>query len=305
VTSQVLSEYLDSIKANLRLDLVSENEVVDELKSHLEDEFDDMIEAGFSENEAAEACVKLLGSSKLIANQMHEAHSQGTWKQALLASIPHMLFATLFALNWWQGIGWVTVTLVIVLGIAIIGWLHNKPMWLFPWLGYSMAPVLAAGLLLLYLPKVWSWITILIYIPLALWLIFSVTIQTLKRDWLCSALMMLPLPIVIGWLLAVEQDNNTFQLSTVYIRQFAPLIALSFLALAGVAAAFVRMSKRSLKTTLLVTSQLILLILVTFYANGKLALPASALLAIAMVGLLLGLFLLDRRIRYKKQRPTS
>jgi len=301
VTSQVLSKYLNNIKANLRLDTVSENEVLSELKTHVEDKFDDMIESGLSEDEAAKACVRLLGSSKLIAAQIYEAHSQGTWKQALMASIPHILFAALFALNWWQGMGWVTVTLGIVLGIAIIGWLHNRPMWLFPWLGYSMAPVLAAGILLLYLPKVWSWIAILIYIPLALWLVFSVTIRAIKRDWLCSALMLLPLPIVIGWFLAVEQEGSSFQLSTEYIRQFAPLIALSFLALAGVAAAFVRMRKRWLRTTLIISAQLILLILVTCYAKGRLALPASALVAMAMAGLFLGLFLLDRRIRYRKQ----
>ena len=305
MTSQVLSQYLNNIKANLRLDTTSENEVLSELKTHLEDEFDDMVELGLSEEDAANACIKLVGSSKLIAAQIYEAHSQGTWKQALMASIPHILFAALFALNWWQGMGWVTVTLLIILGIAAIGWLHNKPMWLFPWLGYSMAPVLAAGLLLLYLPKVWSWIAILIYIPLALWLIFSVTIQTIKRDWLCSALMLLPMPIVIGWFLAVEQEGSSLQLSTEYIRQFAPLIALSFLALAGVAAAFVRMRKRWLKTTLIVTAQLILLILVTCYAKGRLALPASTLLALAMAGLLLGLFLLDRRIRYRKQQSNT
>ena len=305
MTSQVLREYLDNIKVNLRLDLASENEVLDEIKSHVEDEFDDMMGGGLSEEEAAKACIRLLGSYKLIASQIYEVHSQGTWKQALLASIPHVLFATLFALNWWQGIGWVTVTLAIVLGIAIIGWLHNKPMWLFPWLGYSMAPVLAAGLLLLYLPKIWSWIAILIYIPLALWLIFSVTIKTLKRDWLCSALMLLPVPIIISWFLAVEQDGSAFLPSAVYIRQFAPLIALSFLALAGVAATFVRMRKRWSKTTLIVASQLTLLILATCYAQGRLALPTSALLAIAMTGLLVGLFLLDRRIRHKKQRRSG
>ncbi|MFC1978393.1 permease prefix domain 1-containing protein [Chloroflexota bacterium] len=305
MTSQVLSKYLNNLQANLRLNTASENEVLSELKTHLEDAFDDMIESGLSEDEAAKACIKLLGSSQLIASQIYEVHSQGTWKQALLASIPHILFAALFALNWWQGIGWVTATLGIVLGIAIIGWLHNKPMWLFPWLGYSMAPVLAAGILLLYLPKVWSWITILIYIPLALWLIYSVTIHAVKRDWLCSALMLLPMPIVIGWFLAVEQEGSPFQLSTEYIRQFAPLIALSFLALAGVAAAFVRMKKRWLRTTLIISSQLILLILVTCYADGRLALPASLLLALTMVGLFLGLSLLDHRIRYKKKRSNT
>jgi hypothetical protein len=293
------------VKANLRLDNTCEKEILSELMTHLEDKFDDMVESGLSEEEAANACIRLLGSERLIAKQIYEVHSQGSWKQAIMASSPHIMFAALFALNWWQGIGWVIVALSIVIGIAITGWLNGRPMWLSPWLGYSMVPVLAAGMLLLYLPRVWSWITILIYIPLALILVFSVTIRTVRKDWLYSALMLLPLPIIFGWFLAVEQEGFSFILSTEHIKLFAPLIALSFLALAGVAVAFIRMRKRWLRATLIVASQLILLILVTCYARGRLAIPASAILAIAMVGLLIGLFLLDHRIRYKRHKPTS
>jgi uncharacterized membrane protein len=304
LTSQVLAQYLDNLKANLRLDSTCENEVLSELQSHLEDEFDDMVESGLPEEEAVNACIRLLGSERLIAKQIYEVHSQGSWKQALMASVPHIMFAALFALNWWQGIGWVIFALSIVIGIAIAGWLNGRPMWLSPWLGYSMVPVLAAGMLLLYLPKVWSWITILIYIQLALILVFSVTIRTIRKDWLYSALMLLPLPIIFGWFLAVEQEGTSFELSTEYIRHFAPLISMSFLALAGVAAAFIRMRKRWLRATLIVASQLVLLILVTFYAGGRLDIPSSAILAIAMVGLLIGLCLLDHRIRYKRYKPT-
>jgi len=304
LTSQVLAQYLNNVKANLRLDNTCEKEILSELMTHLEDKFDDMVESGLSEEEAANACVRLLGSERLIAKQIYEVHSQGSWKQATMAAIPHIMFAALFALNWWQGVGWVIVALSIVIGIAIAGWLNGRPMWLSPWLGYSMIPVLAAGVLLLYLPIVWSWITILIYIPLALILVFSVTIRTIRKDWLYSALMLLPLPIIFGWFLAVE-EGMPFELNAEYISHFAPLIALSFLALAGVAAAFIRMRKRWLRATLIVASQLILLILVTCYARGRIAIPASAILAIAMVGLLIGLFLLDHRIRYKKHKPTS
>ena len=297
MTSHVLNNYIADLKANLRIDGESENEVLDELKCHLEDEFDDMVQTGIPEEEAARTAVRLLGSAKLIAKKIYEAHSQGSWKHALLASVPHMLFAALFALNWWKGIGLVVIVLSSVLGIALVGWLHNKPMWLFPWLGYCMAPVLAAGLLLLYLPRVWSWISILIYIPLALWFIYSVTIRTIRKDWLYGALMLLPAPIAVGWYIALGHDGNSLQLDTDYIQGFAPLIAMSFLALAGVAATFVRMRKRWLRTTLLATSQFVILILVTFYTRGRLALWSSALLALATVGMLIGLSYIDRRMR--------
>lgn len=296
-----LSQYLDSIRDNLRLDLVSEREVIDELQTHIEDEFQEMREAGLSEEEAANACIKLLGSAKLVARRIYEAHSQGTWKQALLASMPHLLFALLFVLNWWQGIGWLAVMLVLVLGTAIYGWWHGKPVWLFPWLGYSLLPVVMAVLPLLYLPKVWSWVTILVYLPLALWLVLVVTIQAIKRDWLYSTLMLLPIPIIIGWLLTVDYEGKFLEFSLENIRYFAPWIGLSFSALALTVAAFIRLRQRWLKVTLLLISGFLVLTMVAFYAEGRLGLPAFLVLALVMIGFLLIPALMERRIRGGKR----
>ncbi|GAH77951.1 unnamed protein product, partial [marine sediment metagenome] len=110
-----LSHYLDSVRENLRLDRSLEREVIHELETHIEDELQELKEAGLSEEEAANTCLSLLGSAKLVARQIYEAHSQGTWSQALLAAMPHLLFGLLFALNWWRGIGWLLGMLVIVL----------------------------------------------------------------------------------------------------------------------------------------------------------------------------------------------
>jgi len=80
-----LSHYLDSIRYNLRLDLSIEREVMNELESHIEDELQELKETGLSEEEAVNTCVRLLGSAKVVARQIYEAHSQGTWRQTLLA----------------------------------------------------------------------------------------------------------------------------------------------------------------------------------------------------------------------------
>jgi len=296
VTS-ALSQYLDNVRDNLRLDLVSEREVIDELQTHIEDKLEEMREAGLSEEEAANTCIKLLGSARLVARQIYEAHSQGTWKQALLASMPHLLFALLFALNWWQGIGWVVITLALILSTAIYGWWHGRPVWVFPWLGYSLLPVVVAALLLLYLPKGWSWLAILVYVPLALWLVGSITIQTIKRDWLYIALMLLPVPIIIGWFLAVEQEGKILELSLERVHQFAPWIGLSFLALAVTVAAFIRLRQRWLRVALLLISGCLTLIMVACYAEGRLGLPTFSVLALIMLGLLLSPALVERRIR--------
>ena len=109
--SNALSQYLDSIKDNLSLKFISEDEIISELQTHIEDRVEEMKEAGLSEEDATNTCIRLLGSAKLVARKIYETHSQGTWKQALLASMPNLLFATLFVLNWWQGISWVIITL--------------------------------------------------------------------------------------------------------------------------------------------------------------------------------------------------
>ena len=300
-----LNHYLDSVRDNLRLDLSSEREVTSELETHIEDRLQELRQAGLSEEEAANTCVKLLGSAKLVARQIYEAHSQGTWRQALLASMPHLLFGLLFALNWWQGIGWLLVMLVLVLSMAVYGWWHGKPAWLFPWLGYSLLPVVAAGLLLLYLPKGWSWVAILLYIPLALWLLYRVTVQTIKRDWLYSSLMLFPVPIILGWFLAVQLEGRFPEFSVERLHDLAPWIGLSFLALAISAAIFIRLRQRWLKVAVLFISGLLTLIMAACYAEGRLGLSTFLVLILVLLSLFLTPALLERKIRYYRQRPIA
>ena len=301
----VLSHYLDNIRDNLRIDPSSEREVISELEAHIEDRLQELRETGLSEEEATENCLSLLGSANLVARQIYEAHSQGTWKQALLASTPHLLFGLLFALNWWQYIGWLSIILVLVIGMAFYGWYHGRPAWLFPWLGCSLLPVIVAGLFLLYLPKGWSWLAIVLYIPLALWLLYSVTIQAIKRDWLFSSLMLLPVPIVISWFLVVRAESKFSGFSFERIHDFAPWIGLSFLALAVTAVIFIRLRRRWLKTAVLVVSGALTLIMIACFTSGRLSLPTLLILALGMLGLFLTPHLLEYRIRRDRQRLAN
>ena len=301
----VLSHYLDSVRENLRLDRFLEREVIHELETHIEDELQELKKAGLSEEEAANTCVKLLGSAKAVARQIYEAHSQGTWRQALLAAMPHLLFGLLFALNWWRGIAWLLGMLVLVLGMAVYGWWRGKPAWLFPWLSCSLVPVGVAGLLLLYLPEGWSWVAILLYIPLALWLLYSITVQTIKRDWLYSSLMLLPLPTIIGWFLAVEPVDKFPEYWLQRIQDFAPWIGLSFLALAVAVATFIRLRKRWLKVAVLVMSGLITLTMVAYYTDGRLSVPAFLILIVVMLILLLSPALVERTLRHTGQQSSA
>ena len=296
--------YLVNLKNNLRLDPSSEKEVISELETHVEERFQELKEAGLSDGEAATSSVGLLGSAKLVARQIYEAHSQGTWRQALLAAMPHLFFALLFTLKWLVGIGWLPIMLAVVFGIVFYGWCHGKPTWLFPWLGYSLFPVVIAGLLLLYLPQGLAWVTLLLYIPLVLWLLCYVTIKSIKKDWLYSALTLLPVPTFIGWFLAVEQEVRFSGFSLEYLHNFAPWTGLSFLILGITVTAFIRLRQRWLKKLALITSGLLTLTMVTF-VSSRLGFFAFIGLSLLMLSFLLIPAFLERQIKHSGQQLVT
>jgi len=297
VTAQ--SHYLEMVRENLKLDRSTEQEVIQELAAHIEDEVQELRATGLSDEEATDACLTLMGSAKTLAHQIYESHSQGSWTQALFAAMPHLLFGLLFALSWWQGIIGLLAVLVAVLSVVVYGWWRGKPSWLFSWLGYSLLPVVFAGLLLLYLPRGWDWLAILIYVPMALWLVCSFTLKTIKRDWLYSSLMLLPLPIIIGWFLAVEPVDRMPGYWLQRLQEFAPWIGLTFLSLGVAVTTFIRLRKRWLRMSVLVMSGLITLTMIAYYTEGRLSVPAFLALIVVMLILLLSPALVERTLMHK------
>jgi hypothetical protein len=297
VTAQ--SHYLEMVRENLKLDRSTEQEVIQELAAHIEDEVQELKATGLSDEEATDACLTLMGSAKTLAHQIYESHSQGSWTQALFAAMPHLLFGLLFALSWWQGIIGLLAVLVAVLSVVVYGWWRGKPSWLFSWLGYSLLPVVFAGLLLIYLPRGWDWLAILIYVPMALWLVCSFTLKTIKRDWLYSSLMLLPLPIIIGWFLAVEPVDRMPGYWLQRLQEFAPWIGLTFLSLGVAVTTFIRLRKRWLRMSVLVMSGLITLTMIAYYTEGRLSVPAFLALIVVMLILLLSPALVERTLKHK------
>ena len=291
------NHYLEIIRDNLRVDLTEGKEVISELETHIEDRLQELKESGLSEEEAERTCLGWLGSARVIARQIYEAHSQGSWGQALLAAMPHLLFAALFALNWWRYAGWLSIIVVMIIGTSIYGWWHGKPAWVFPWLGYSLVPVAAFGLILLYLPREWSLLTIPFYFLLALWWLFCIVVQTARRDWLLSSLMLLPMPIIIGWFLTLVPDAKITGQTLERINYFAPWIAFSFLILALTIAAFIRLRQRWLRIALLILSGLLTLTMVVYYVGGRLSSQTFAGLILVMWGLFLIPPLLEMSLR--------
>ena len=145
-----------------------------------------------------------------------------------MASLPHILFGLVFMLNWWKGITTLLVTLIAISSIAVFGWWRSKSNWLSPWLGYSLLPVTVAGLSLLYLPRALAWIAIIVYLPLAIWLIIRIFRQTIKKDWLNLSLMLFPMPIIISWFVAAEWRGYFDSHAMEQLTHFGPWIGVSF-----------------------------------------------------------------------------
>jgi hypothetical protein len=292
-----LAQYLESIRSIAKLQNSDEMGVMSELEAHIEDKLQELSKSGLTKEEAIRTCLGQMGSTKLIARQIYEAYSQGSWKQVLLASMPHTLFGLLFVLNWWQYPGWLSIVLVLILATTTYGWSHGKPTWVFSWLGYSLLPVLIVGLLLLYVPRGWSLLSLPVYFPLALWWLFRIIIQTTRRDWLFSSLMLLPLPIIIGWFLAVSPSGKITEHTMQRVYYFAPWIGLSFMALGLTIAAFIRLRQRWLRVTLLATSGLMTLSLVVYYTTGRLNTLTFFGLILVMWGVLLVPLLLEHYLK--------
>jgi len=292
-----LTQYLDSIRSDARLDKADETEIMSELEAHIEDKLQELINSGMTKKQAVKKCLSQMGSTKSVARQLYEAYSQGSWKQVLLASMPHFLFGLLFVLNWWSHPAWLSVVLVLVLATTLYGWSHGKPSWVFTWLGYTLVPVLIGGLILLYLPRGWSFLAVLVYVPLALWWMFRIILLTTKRDWLFSSLMLLPMPIIIGWYLAISPSGNLSEESLQQLYYFAPWIGLSFMGLALTIGIFVRVRQRWLRITILAASGLLTLILVVYHSTGYVNNLAFLGLLLVMWGVFFIPPLLERRFR--------
>lgn len=287
-----LDNYLGELRIHLKVEASTRKEVLRELRAHLEDKSEALRQSGVSEEEASRLAMQLFGPARLIAQQICEMHNQGNWRQAFFAALPHLLVALLFSLHYWQSAIWISIILVMVSIVAIYGWCHGRPAWLFPWLGYYLLPVMVAGSLLIYLPGNWTWLVAIIYVPLALFILVSLARQILARDWLYVSLMLLPIPIVLGWVLALG-GNIEFVENGEQLQVIAPWVAVSFLALAVTVVTFIRVRRRWVKVGALLVPMVLILLLVSVVGWSNIGLWGWLILTLASLLFLFSPVLLE------------
>jgi hypothetical protein len=301
-----LKQYLAKVAFYSRLDPKDQEDVFRELQTHFQDEIEELREAGFSATEAAKVVTERFGTAEFVGRQIYEVYSKGSWRQAVLAAVPHLLLAITFFFHLWQNVLWLVAIALAIVTVAMYAWRHGKPSWSYSWMGYSLIPLLAISFLFLFaIGQILSiyvfkgsllWLVILVYIPVAFWIVGATIISAIRRDWLFASFMLLPFPVVVVWLLALEQDIGLLEYSNGSFQAIDQGIAFTFLALGGVAGAFIRLRQRLLKIGVLTIATLLILGMVWRFTESGFNPVLSFFVSFCLVCFLLSPVLLQNKI---------
>lgn len=313
-----LSAYFETLRSHLQLTPVEEREVVNELRSHVEDRLADLRRSGLSEAEAERAVLRTLDRPRALARQFQQALRQATWHDAVVASTAFLLAGVLYAMHLWDQPLAVIAVAVAIVGATLYGLWLGRPAWFYPWAGLALT-LLSFFAYLAYALLARSAGTLgdgpdavsllgfggaLLYFPLALGILASCILAASRRDWLDASLMLSPTAPVVAWLAVVHQEGGLREASG-FVAGADTALAATFLAMAGAAAVFVRARTRSAKlATILATGALALLALSAIY-EADVSLTALTARAVLLFGFLFSPAVLEAVVTRPLGRPAS
>ncbi len=312
-----IRSYLEDVKSHLYLDPATERWIIRDLYSYFQEKIGELQETGLSEEDSAKVAIESCGRPRVIARRMYEAHSKGSWTEAAIASLPHLIIAGLFFAHLWHHYLLAPIAFASIVCVTLYGWWHGKPSWLYPWVGYSLAPLLIAGYVsrttvvqtasfILWGNEPYPNILVLLLIcalfVFSIWVIVRTTIRVARRDWVLASLMLVPLPVVGGWLLSLEQAGGLFQGSMTALHLSDIPMALALIALAVTSAVFIRLRQRVLKFGALLTIGSIAMAMVAHNLWGSQGFLGLLLTSFLLLLFLLSPALLEAKIGHGEQR---
>src|SRR5208283_753795 len=261
-----VTSFLDEVRAHLHLDPRTSRRVINELCTHFEEKVSDLQQQGVEEAEAARTALRSFGDARSIARLLDEAHSGGSWIEALIGCQPHLIVAALFATHVWRQPLLLGTAFTAIVVIALLGWRSGGASWMYSWIGYAVLPLLVlsyvsmdpvARTVSFFLTghgapaPLWHLGLLAALYAFTLWLIASTAVAVARRDWILLSLMLLPLPVIGLWIITVTQSAGIFvdalrSLGSRFSRWDTAMGY--FFALLGVTTAlFVRVRQRALK----------------------------------------------------------
>ena len=306
-----LQSYFHALTRKLKLEPNKNREIVLELQSHLEEKVRELEEEGLAHGEALLRAMQDLGHPDLIARGMYSVHSRGSWRDILLATLPHLLLASLFALHLWTRYTLVIVLLIAVTFVTLRGWKAGRPNWTYTWLGYSMAaPALSWLLALMALGYgAWAYFTtgalpfsvpiymlLIAYVPFSLWIMANVVVKVVRQDWLLASLTALPFPFLTSWMLFLNWQGGLWADNTTKVQETDGDRALVFLALAVTTGVFMKLGQRLLKIGLLTASAAVMVVFTIVAIPFGFSLLSMILITLASVAFLFSPAILRSRL---------
>jgi hypothetical protein len=260
------STYLGEVQAHLHLDPRTERRVISELSTHFEEKVGDLASQGVAEDDAVRDALKSFGEARSIARLMYEAHSKGSWTEALIGCQPHLIVAALFATHVWRYPLLLGAAFAAIVVIALLGWRGGGTSWMYSWIGYAVLPLLIASYLSMdpvartvsfYISGHGSPAPLLdlairaIFYVFTLWLIAATAVSVARRDWILLSLMLLPLPVLGLWIVTVTQTAGVLADAVHSIEarfsRWDTAMGWFFAALGVTTALFVRVRQRAFK----------------------------------------------------------
>ena len=314
-----LHNYLGALTRRLKLDPRTNHEIVLELQSHLEEKVRDLEEEGLTHGEALVQAVRDLGHPDLIAKDMYSVHSRGSWRDILLATLPHLLLASLFALHLWSRYSFLVVLLIAVTFVTLRGWKTGRPKWTYTWLGYTLAAPALSWLLALSALGYGGWtffttgelpfsiplyMLIVAYVPFSLWIMSKVVVKVVRQDWLLASLTALPFPFLTSWMLFLDWQGGILGSNTAKVHETDGDRALVFLALAVTTGVFMKLGQRILKIGLLTVASALLVAFTIAAIPLGFSLLALILITLSSAVFLLGPKLLQSRLQRRDDSYT-
>ena len=240
-----LGDYVSALCGSVRIDSRQRSAIDRELLSHLEDHARDLRRRGLSDDEARHEAIESFGNPRSIARDLYVVHSQGTWKDSFLTSLPHLLVAMLLT-AYFDNSAACAIALILVAAIGIYQAASKRaPAWSFSWLGYCLIPIVLVALMLLDATRWWTFVGTA-YIPCAVLVVVYVIKETASRDLLYVTLMLAPWAIITAWTLGTHSfgELQTGYLDSQQLQYHARELVASFVVLAISSFVFARLRPR-------------------------------------------------------------
>ena len=311
------TDYLHSVTRQLRLEPGEERETTLELGAHLEDKAAELEAQGMDRETALYLAIKEIGDPRTVARGMYAVHSRGVWRDVLLATLPHFLLASLFALHLWRHYFLVALVLIVISLVTWKNWRAGNPSkWSYSWLGYTLAAPTLSWLLALITLGYGGWtllttgelpfngilfVLLIGYVPFSMWILASVITKVVRRDWLLASLTALPFPFLTSWVLFLNWQGGLWTEHGERMRESDSDRAFIFLALAVTTAVFLRVGPRLLRIGLLTLTTAILVVISAASLPVSFGFLAVLLMILASVVFLLSPAVLESKFHHRDE----